>query len=209
MNDPSPNSGEPPKTRGEAGGHLMETFWMLESVDFYAQVAQIIAAVGVIASLFYVGVQIRQGTRATKLAAVQAVEEAIGRTEQMIIQDREFAELVRRGMTASGGELPDTDRIRINVLPAPPSDLPECVLPIQTLGARSFRLGGARENPRRDLPCRSRLVRSLRSREIHARAVFREVLRETHPRHESPDSHVERPRGRTRDSGAGHRSDSR
>lgn len=88
---------------------------MLENIGLVAQVAEIIAAVGVVVSLFYVGTQIRQSARATKLAAVQAVEEAIARTEQMIIQDREFADLVRRGLTATGGELPDTDRLRVNV----------------------------------------------------------------------------------------------
>jgi hypothetical protein len=93
----------------------LENLRMLVSIDLVAQAAEIVAAVGVIISLFYVGVQIRHSTRATKLAAVQAVEEAIARTEQMIIQDRGFAELVMRGLTATGGELPDADRLRINV----------------------------------------------------------------------------------------------
>lgn len=88
---------------------------MLDNIGLIAQVAEIIAAVGVVASLFYVGVQVRQSTRATKLAAVQAVEEAIARSEQMIIQDRDFADLVRRGLSQIGAELPDTDRLRINV----------------------------------------------------------------------------------------------
>ena len=80
-----------------------------------SELAQIIAAIGVIVSLCYVGVQIRQSTRATRLASVQAVEEALGRTELMIVQDSDFADILRRGLTASGAELPDTDRIRINV----------------------------------------------------------------------------------------------
>jgi hypothetical protein len=84
-------------------------------MTFLSELAQIIAAVGVIVSLFYVGLQIRQSTRATKLASVQAVEEALGRTELMIIQDADFADILRRGLTATGAELPDTDRIRINV----------------------------------------------------------------------------------------------
>src|SRR5262245_10355886 len=88
---------------------------MFVNLEAVAQVAEIVASVGVVISLFYVGVQIRQSARATKLAAVQAAEEAIARTEQMIIQDQGFAELVRRGLTATGGELPDGDRLRINV----------------------------------------------------------------------------------------------
>lgn len=85
------------------------------SVDFFAQVAQIVAAVGVIVSLVYVGMQIRQGTRATKLASIQAVESAIGRTEELIIQDSSFADILRRGLTMRGAELLDTERIRLNV----------------------------------------------------------------------------------------------
>lgn len=85
------------------------------NVDFLAQIAQIVAAVGVIVSLVYVGVQIRQATRATKLASIQAVEAAIGRTEELIIQDGSFAEILKRGLTASGAELLDTERIRLNV----------------------------------------------------------------------------------------------
>ena len=88
---------------------------MQNTVTFLSELAQIIAAVGVIVSLFYVGLQIRQSTRATKLASVQAVEEALGRTELMIVQDADFADILRRGLTASGADLPDTDRIRINV----------------------------------------------------------------------------------------------
>ena len=85
------------------------------NIELIAQIAEIVAAIGVIISLFYVGVQIRQSTRATKLAAVQAVEATLARSEQMIVQDAGFAEILRRGLTAAGGELPDTDRLRINV----------------------------------------------------------------------------------------------
>ncbi|HUO66558.1 MAG TPA: hypothetical protein VMV37_03430 [Gammaproteobacteria bacterium] len=85
------------------------------SVDFFAAVAQIVAAIGVIVSLVYVGVQIRQATRATKLASIQAVETAIGRTEELIIQDASFAAILKHGLTASGADLADTDRIRLNV----------------------------------------------------------------------------------------------
>lgn len=88
---------------------------MSVSIELIAQIAEIVAAVGVIISLVYVGVQIRQSTRATKLAAVQAVEAAIARSEQLIVQDAGFAEILRHGLTAVGPELPATDRLRINV----------------------------------------------------------------------------------------------
>jgi hypothetical protein len=87
----------------------------MDNMTLLSELAQIVAAIGVIVSLFYVGLQIRHSTRATKLASVQAVEEALGRTELMIVQDAGFADILRRGLTASGAELPDTDRIRINV----------------------------------------------------------------------------------------------
>lgn len=85
---------------------------ILESAYFVAQIA---AGIAVVMSLIYVGVQVRQNTRATQLAAVQGVQAAIGRTEEMIIQDHGFAEILRHGLTASAKELPDTDRIRLNV----------------------------------------------------------------------------------------------
>jgi len=80
-----------------------------------SSIAQIVAAATVVVSLIYVGVQIRQNTKATKLAAVQAVEEAIGRTEELIIGDASFAEILKHGMAAAAHELLDVDRIRLNV----------------------------------------------------------------------------------------------
>lgn len=78
-------------------------------------VIQSVAGLAVIASLLYVGIQIRQNTRATRLAAVQAVQAAIGRTEELIIQDNGFAEILKHGLSAGTRELADTDRIRLNV----------------------------------------------------------------------------------------------
>jgi hypothetical protein len=50
-----------------------------------------------------------------QLSAVQSVQAAIGRTEELIIQDASFADVLRRGLTSSTNELQDTDRIRLNV----------------------------------------------------------------------------------------------
>lgn len=78
-------------------------------------VSQIVAAIAVVCSLSFVGYQLRQSTRATRLASIQAVEAAIGRTEELIIQDAGFAEILMHGMNASVDELGDTARIRLNV----------------------------------------------------------------------------------------------
>jgi len=84
----------------------------IEMINFAVQIA---AGLAVVASLIFVGVQIQLNTRATQLAAVQAVQSAIGRTEELIIQDQTFAEILKHGLTANPGDLPDTDRIRLNV----------------------------------------------------------------------------------------------
>jgi hypothetical protein len=84
-------------------------------LDQASAIAQIIASIAVIVSLIYVGIQIRQNTRTTRLAAVQAVQEAIGRTEELIIGNAEFAEILRSGLNASTADLPDTHRIRLNI----------------------------------------------------------------------------------------------
>ena len=84
----------------------------LENINFLVQIA---AGLTVVASLIYVGIQIRLNTRATQLAAVQSVQSALGRTEELIIQDQSFAEILKHGLTASAKELTDTDRIRLNV----------------------------------------------------------------------------------------------
>ena len=85
---------------------------VLEDVFF---VAQIISGVAVTASLIYVGIQVRQNTRSTKLAAVQALQTAMLQVEELIIRDAGFAEILKHGLTASAKELPDTDRIRLHV----------------------------------------------------------------------------------------------
>ena len=84
----------------------------LEQASF---VAQIVASVAVIVSLIYVGIQIRHSVRTTRLAAVQAVQEALGRSEELVIANGDFAELLKRGLSADPATLPDTDRIRLNI----------------------------------------------------------------------------------------------
>jgi hypothetical protein len=77
-------------------------------------ISQIVAGAAVTLSLVYVGLQVRQNTRSTRLAAVQAVQTAMGRLEELIVEDNGFADILRRGLTESVKDLGDTDRIRLN-----------------------------------------------------------------------------------------------
>ena len=84
-------------------------------LDTFYQIIQIAAGVATTVSLIYVGIQIRQNTRTAKLAAIQSVQTAMGRLEELIIQDGSFAELLKHGLTQSLSELSDADRIRLSV----------------------------------------------------------------------------------------------
>src|SRR5215471_6255204 len=67
----------------------------LESASF---VAQIVGGIAVVLSLLYVGVQIRQNTKATMMTAAQNLQATIGRIEEMMITDPQFSELVMRSV---------------------------------------------------------------------------------------------------------------
>jgi len=63
-----------------------------------AAIAELLGAVGVIASLLYLAVQVRQNTRQTRLAAQQATVQELGVALRAQAQDREWAELLSRGI---------------------------------------------------------------------------------------------------------------
>src|SRR5262245_39305364 len=65
----------------------------LESASF---VAQIVGGIAVVLSLLYVGVQIRQNTKATMMTAAQNLQATIGKIEELMITDPDFSELVLR-----------------------------------------------------------------------------------------------------------------
>lgn len=85
------------------------------SLDTFYLITQIAAGVATTVSLIYVGIQIRQNTRTAKLAAIQSVQTAMGRLEELIIQDASFAEILKHGLSRPLSELPDADRIRLSV----------------------------------------------------------------------------------------------
>ena len=66
--------------------------------DAIAAVAELIAAVGVIASLIYLATQIRQNTRSTRAAAFQGAITEGGHIYRMIAENSEAAQIFRNGL---------------------------------------------------------------------------------------------------------------
>jgi hypothetical protein len=66
--------------------------------DAVSAVAELVAAVAVVASLLYLAAQIRQNTRQSRLTAQQATVHEIGRALQAQAQSREWADLLLRGL---------------------------------------------------------------------------------------------------------------
>jgi hypothetical protein len=66
--------------------------------DAIGAIAELLGAVGVIASLLYLAVQVRQNTRQTRLAAQQATVQELGVALRAQAQDREWAELLSRAL---------------------------------------------------------------------------------------------------------------
>jgi hypothetical protein len=56
-------------------------------------IAEAIAAVGVILSLFYVAVQIRQNTQAIRAASYQGLAEGIADFQTILVEDEDFARI--------------------------------------------------------------------------------------------------------------------
>jgi hypothetical protein len=61
-------------------------------------IGEIIGALAVIVTLIYLSAQVRQNTKASRLAAIQAASENSSRFSEMIAADPELSELVWRGM---------------------------------------------------------------------------------------------------------------
>lgn len=63
-------------------------------------IGEIGGALGVIITLAYLSVQLRQNTKASRLAAIQAASENSSRFSEMLASDAELSELVWRGLRA-------------------------------------------------------------------------------------------------------------
>ena len=71
-------------------------------------ITQILGAIGVIASLIYVAIQIRNNARATRAATYQAVSNALAGTWDMLAANGELMELVLKG----GDDFGSLDRVQ-------------------------------------------------------------------------------------------------
>jgi len=81
------------------------------SLTDLANLAQIVAAIGVVVSLLYVGYQIRQNTSAVRSAAAQTVHEHFAKWYQMVAADPELARITATGLR-DYSSLNEQERVR-------------------------------------------------------------------------------------------------
>ena len=78
--------------------------------EMLSAIGEIVGATGVVVSVSYLAVQIREGTRATRLATLQAMSRDIDGVLESIIEAPGVADLFLRGLTSfeslEGGDLP-------------------------------------------------------------------------------------------------------
>jgi len=76
-----------------------------------ANIGQIVGAVGVILSLFYVGYQIRQNTKAVRSSAAQTVHEHFAKWYQLVAADADLARITAGGLR-DYSSLTEEERVR-------------------------------------------------------------------------------------------------
>jgi len=81
------------------------------SLNDLANLGQIIGAVAVVISLFYVASQIRQNTNAVRSATAQAVHEHFAKWYHLVAADDELAQIVANGLR-DYGSLSEKERVR-------------------------------------------------------------------------------------------------
>lgn len=74
--------------------------------EFY-YVSQIVAVVGVFGSLLFVGLQIRQNTRATRAASHNAVSNSLNEINRMFVENAEVTKIWLTGLNDRQGLSPD------------------------------------------------------------------------------------------------------
>lgn len=80
----------------------------------FAKLAEIIGALGVIASLVFVGVQIHQHTRYVRRSEANKAFEQASQIREVVIANRDVAQLLLTGIT--DGPLDVADEIRLNAV---------------------------------------------------------------------------------------------
>jgi hypothetical protein len=81
----------------------------LEAIYYFSQ---IVAVVGIFASLIFVGVQLRQNTKALKVSSHHAVTDSFNAINTLIVGDPKVARLWRLGMAGAEG-LDDDERTSV------------------------------------------------------------------------------------------------
>src|SRR6476660_6748923 len=76
-----------------------------------ANIGQVIGAVAVVVSLFYVAHQIRQNTNAVRSATAQAVHEHCAKWYHLVAADDTFFQIVAKGLR-DYGSLSEKERVR-------------------------------------------------------------------------------------------------
>ncbi len=75
-------------------------------------ISGLVAAIAVVGSLVFVGLQVRNNTETLRLTARQAMLESVQRNGLCITEDAEFADIVVRG--SKGETLGPVERLRMN-----------------------------------------------------------------------------------------------
>jgi hypothetical protein len=83
----------------------------LETASF---IAQIVGGIAVVLSLVYVGIQIKQNTKAARMAAAQTHQAMFGNIEELFIADQQLVDLVLRA--SRGEEVSPVDQWRLTCL---------------------------------------------------------------------------------------------
>ncbi len=83
--------------------------------DAIGAIGEVIGGVGVIATLLYLSIQIRQNTKATEKQSVRDAMEFIYSSSSPLIQDQALAEIYLRGMTRFE-DLDEPEKIRFHYL---------------------------------------------------------------------------------------------
>jgi hypothetical protein len=78
-------------------------------------IAEMLGAIGVIASLVYVGIQVRQNTRTTHAASINAHITSANFVRQQIVANAEVADIYAKGM-ANPDDLTELEKVRFRVL---------------------------------------------------------------------------------------------
>ncbi len=78
-----------------------------------ALVAEIVSSTALVVSLIYVAVQVRQSNIAARLSATRSLQSSIANLEEAFIRDRDFARLLKMGLSGDIRQLDEIDRIRL------------------------------------------------------------------------------------------------